>query len=115
MKINEINLGFLNIETWKLGDKIHKDFGDWMYEKPENYEKNLKKYEFIDNKEIILEANKDYTLKITYPLSNPYETKFNTGKKGMSREEFINLACKSYHYIYDIEDKTSEIKGDLIS
>jgi len=66
----------------------------------------------MNPKEIILSPNTEYTLKIDYPLNNPFVNKFKTGKKGMTRQEFVDMACEAYQYIYKIEDG-DEVPGHI--
>src|ERR1039457_396291 len=58
----------------------------------------------------VLKANTEYTLRVDYPLGNPYEEKFQTGKVGMSKEALINKICTTYKAIYQEEAATSGVK-----
>lgn len=60
--------------------------------------------------EVILDSDTKYTLKIDYPLTNPYLGEFITGKNGMTRQEFVDLACKTYQEIYNTEDEDVKMK-----
>jgi len=93
----EINLGYLSIADWKPGDRL---FGDWMYG-DEEYADEIRD---APADEIVLPPNTDYTLKIDYPLKNPFVFQFTTGPAGMQRKELVELVVDSYHRIYDEED-----------
>jgi hypothetical protein len=106
MKKTEIALGSINIENWKLGDPL---YDDWMKDDPDyQFEVNLKEGE------IILPGNEKYTLVIDYPLSKPFKNKFKTPTEGISRKDLIKIIVNCYHYVYDIEDRTSKIMSGHI-
>lgn len=111
MKSDKINLGYLNLSSWKKGDKL---FSSWMYE-PKNYPEYKKEIESTKPHEIILPPNKEYNLVITYPLSKKFETTVKTGEKGLTREEVVDLIVRCYKFIYDEEEATSKIKSGQIS
>jgi hypothetical protein len=102
MKKEKVNLCYISLEDWKEGDKLYQEWDD-----EEGSEKP-------DENEIILKKNKEYTLFIRYPLSNPYKKVFKTSIKGMSRKELVKLIVDAYHEIYDTEESTSKIMPDLI-
>jgi hypothetical protein len=105
--MKQINLGYIHMESYKPGDKI---FSEWFYEEKEYQEE-------IDNtlpEEVILPANKKYTLTIDYPLSNPFKTELKTGVKGKTRREVINFIVDSYRKVYDEENNTSGVKESFI-
>ena len=85
------------------------------YEKTwyEEYQEEMAK---ATPEEIILKKG-EYTLVIDYPLSTPFEKEFKVSKKGMTRQEFVDMACESYQLIYAIEEasegKTGNIPGML--
>lgn len=102
----EIQLGDVHIATWHPGEPLYPD---WMKEDGE-YDK-----EIAANKpgDVILPANKAYTLIIDYPLSTEAKIMLKTGKKGMTRSQFVNKVCKAYRAIYASEDRTSSRKARL--
>lgn len=65
--------------------------------------------EILNNKEIVLPPEKEYTLIIDYPLKNAAKFKVKTGKKGLSRAKLVAAIIKYYKKIYQIEDSTSDI------
>ena len=88
--------GLIYPGEWERGEDVkifHK-----MYKR---VDKILKLGSEIDYEEVLLEPNKEYTLKIDYPQKNPFSHKFKTSEKGMARQEFANLACECYHNIYE--------------
>jgi len=106
MKKNII-LGDIAMFNWKKGDDL---FPEWMH-KDSEYDDEIRNT--LPN-EIILPSNQDFTLIIDYPLHIPYKYQFNTGEKGMTREDFVKLCVDSYQFIYAVEDDTTTIKPGLI-
>jgi hypothetical protein len=63
----------------------------------------------LDNKELVLPSNKEYILKIDYPLSTSAKFKVKSGKKGITRGKLVSLIRKYYQLVYDIEDSPKKI------
>ena len=110
MKNKEIIAGYVYPGEWKgKGSSIWPEW--WINPDKTStwYDGEYQKEQEEDMKqsppeEVILESNTEYTLKIDYPLSNPFVAKFKTEKDGMTRQEFVDLACESYQHIYEVED-----------
>jgi len=107
--MKSIKLGDIQIEGYNEKTPLYPD---WMIE-DSHYKREIKETKEND---VILPAKTSFELVIDYPLSNEFRKKFKTGVKGMTRRQFINLAVKSYKYVYDTEDKdvghkTGNIKG----
>lgn len=103
----EIIVGnYVDIATWKPGDKL---YSTWMEEHPEEYGAEMGK---VKPNEEILPAGK-YKLTIDYPLSTEFIEEKEFGKP-VTREEMVKWIVDSYHYIYAIEDETSPIPAGLI-
>ena len=64
-----------------------------------------------DNKQIVLPRNKEYVLKIDYPLQTPAKFEIKSGTKGISRGRLVSLIRKYYQKVYDIEDRTTKVKA----
>ncbi len=83
----------------------------WNYYYDKNDEFHDKRCEkevkACDPKEIVLPPNREYLLKITYPVSKPYTAKIRTGKKGLTRLQLADKVCKHYRKMYDEDGKTS--------
>ena len=102
MKTKQIALGDIDISSWKPGDKLYPK---WMLEEDEDYA--------LDPKEEILEANVEYTLKITYPLSKPYVEKLKLDVP-TTREQVVSWIVDRYNFIYGVEDNSTTIKPEHI-
>lgn len=102
----EIRLGDVHIASWQRGDDLYPE---WMKEDGE-YDKEI---EANKPNDVILPANKTYILVIDYPLSIPAKIPLKTGKKGMTRSQFVDKVCKAYRAIYKAEDSTSSRKVRL--
>lgn len=100
----EIAVGSVQLDDWKIGDPL---YSEWMLKEPE-YAEEIK----IDPVEEILLIG-EYTLKIDYPLHEPFIEK-RVLDKSMTREEVVAWIVDRYHFIYDVENETSKIKSDLI-
>ena len=96
----EIELGYIDIANWELGDPL---FPEWDEDHSD-----------LEENEIILAGNQEYTLVIDYPLHTPFKHVFRTHDDGMTREELLKLIVDSYHYVYDMEERSSKIKSGLI-
>lgn len=59
-------------------------------------------------KDIWLEPNQIFEVKIDYPLSHPAKFKLRTGKDGMGIFGIATAICKKYQEIYDEEDERGE-------
>ncbi len=91
----------LNSTHIQSGEEYTSDM-DEVYDKP------------LNNKELILPPNKEYTLVIDYPLSTPAKRTFKSGKNGLSRGKFVSIVRSFYKKVYDIEDGTTKIKPAYI-
>ena len=109
-----IDAGYAYPGQWKgKGSPIYPSW--WIEDEDGEYAEDMAAN---PPEEVILPANKKYTLKIEYPLSTPFLADFETGKKGMTRQEFVDMACEAYQEIYRIEDgdvggPTPDIPGML--
>ncbi len=70
---------------------------------------------YIPDCRLVLKPNKIYTLIISYPLTNQYEQKIDSGKDGVTLRELVDLAVNAYRKIYEEEKKTSTLKEESIS
>ena len=68
----------------------------------------------LNNKEVVLPPNKEYILKIDYPLSTPAKFKVSSGKNGITRGKLVALIRKYYQKVYEIEDSSTKIKPKMI-
>ena len=116
-----IELGYIHMSRWN--NKTSRIFSDWIYReadpnsKDEYYRKLAKEIKETKPNEVILPANTTFTIKIDYPLENPFENTFTTGDKGMTRKQVINNVVKWYRHIYTQERKYGiwgHCLGDLI-
>lgn len=107
----KINIGAVQISDWREKCKKKKMMFsyDFYYDEKDEYfnEEYAKEVEDCPPNEVILPANKEYTLIIDYPVSVPYKVKFKTKSKGITRLQFADLVCREYHKMYKEEDKTS--------
>jgi len=103
-----IKLGVIQISDWNPKDKkmfswdSYYDKNDDFYD--ESCEKEVK--QCIPD-EVVLPPNREYTLIIDYPVSNPYKAKIKIGEKGMTRIKLANEICKHYRKMYAVEDGTA--------
>jgi hypothetical protein len=95
MNKKEITLGYVWPSHFSLGDDPWDDYHH------KEYPEHVKKY---PKEEVILPANKVYTLVIDYPLNKPFKGTFKTPSNGMNRQQFAELATKTYQMIYKIEE-----------
>ena len=95
MNKKEITLGYVWPGSFAVADDPWDEFHH------DEYPDMVKKY---PKNEIILPADKVYTLVIDYPLNKPFKGTFKTSSRGMTRQEFADLAAKTYQMIYKIED-----------
>jgi hypothetical protein len=97
MKEKTIELGHISLENYYPTDKL---FSDWNGILP------------LDGNEVVLEGEKDYVLKIDYPLSVPYIQTGRTPSCGVTRRELIGIIVDAYRAVYAMEDKTSGVPAD---
>ncbi len=102
MSKKTIELGAICISTWDPADG--QMFSYSYYYEDDEYKKEVAK---CNPKEVVLPPNEEYTLKITYPVSNPYKTTLKTGKRGLTRLQLVDKICKHYRKMYNEEDSTS--------
>jgi hypothetical protein len=103
-KEKEIGLGYIDLDGWIPGDKLYPT---WMDEDNEEYAETS-----MNPEEDILPAGK-YTLKITYPLSNPYIQTIDS-EVPIKRKSLVKLIAVAYRYIYIVEKQSSEVAPALI-
>jgi hypothetical protein len=103
-KEKEIGLGYIDLDGWIPGDKLYPT---WMDEDNEEYAETS-----MNPEEDILPAGK-YTLKITYPLSNPYIQMIDS-EVPIKRKSLVELIAVAYRYIYIVEKQSSEVAPALI-
>jgi len=104
--MKRVKLGYVHLASWERGESL---FPEWM-RKSKEYKKEVKE---TKTDEIVLPKNKTYKLIIDYPLNKPAKFTIKTGKSGLTREEVVDLCCKAYREVYDIEDNTSSFKAKL--
>ncbi len=103
-KTTTIDLGYVHMSSYTAGDSLDEYAAEDGRQAP-------------DPKEVVLKEGK-YSLVITYPLSNPYNGKFEVGKNGLTRGELVEKVIESYKEIYATEDDdvgapTGNISGML--
>ena len=104
-----IKLGSIQISNWT--PKSKKMFHDFYYDKNDefydkSFEREIKK---CAPDEVILPANSEFTLEITYPVKNPYRIKIKVGAEGMTRIRLVDIICKSYRKMYKEEDSAHKV------
>ncbi len=107
MKTKTIDLGYIHMSSYKHNSdlvEIHDD-------EPKYMEEQRIHKAACNPDEIILPANQEYSFTLTYPLNNPFVTKLNTTKNGLTRRQIVEFIIKSYKKVYSEEDKSSKIKA----
>lgn len=108
MANKNIKIGAIRISEWTPKDG--KMFSwDFYYNKNDEFycDEYAESVEMCPPKEVVLPPNKEYTLVIDYPVSNPYKAKLKTGKRGLTRLQLADKICKHYRKMYAIEDGTA--------
>lgn len=106
--MKNIRIGVVHISDWnyKRGKMFSYNFyydkNNEFYEK--SYEEDVKE---CDPKEVVLLPNTEYTLVISYPVTNNYKVKITTGKSVMTRIKLAYYICKHYKNMYAEEDGSS--------
>ena len=102
---NTIGLGYIDLDGWIPGDKLYPE---WMDDPKEVvYAEKL-----MDPEQEVLPAGK-YTLKITYPLTNPYIQEIDA-EVPIKRKSLVELIVVAYRYIYLVEKESSAVAPALI-
>lgn len=113
--MKHIELGAISIIDWEPTDKLYPA---WYDEEAEKGDADCKKwaegYQKLDPKEVVLAPDKEFILKITYPLTIPCEVKMKTGKKGITRLALVKKVITTYRKIYEVEDSTTNEKPGYI-
>lgn len=68
----------------------------------------------LDPDEVVLTEG-TYTLKIDYPLSNPYTEQFTTIPFGLTRRGLVNIIVRAYKAVYNAKDDPYGIWGHGLS
>ena len=88
------------MNVWTKGTPFFSDW--WFQETDKQYKDAIKE---CKPKQVILPAGNKYTLEIDYPLSKSFTVKIDTGEKGMTREDVVELIVNSYKEIYENDEQ----------
>ena len=98
MSNRTIHLGYIHMSSWtsesQLADDCYFDEEDSCYN-----EKFAKKVRALAPNGVVLKKGV-YTLKITYPLRNPFICTITVNEIGMTRRQLINRIVRAYKAIY---------------
>jgi hypothetical protein len=105
--MKEIPAGYLWVGQWTgPGFPIYPKH--WS-EKLEEGSNELVHQYYLTNKKIMEKNPPDevlkiktgaYKIKVTYPLSTPYEMEILIGKNGITRQRLMDLCAEAYHSVY---------------
>lgn len=103
MSNRTIHLGYIHMSSWtprsRLADDYYFDKNDDSYNRP-----HAKKIRALKPAEVVLKEG-TYTLKIDYPLSNPYTRMVTVREAGMTRRQLVSLIVLAYKAIYDTAEE----------
>jgi hypothetical protein len=108
--MSKINLGYVAMASYRKNTRLFPSY--WGEDNDDYGKKQRKEVEETQPNDVVLQPGK-YSLKITYPLSNPFEIVLNVGKGGMTRRELVNRIVESYKAIYKAEENPGNIPGML--
>ena len=98
MSKRTIDLGYIHMSSWtprsRLGDDYVFDPDDECYN-----DESSKAIRKLKPEQVVLKEG-IYTLKITYPLHQPYTRMVTVREAGMTRRRLVNLIVMSYKAIY---------------
>jgi hypothetical protein len=102
-KTVEIDLGYIHMDSYKPKSPLTPR---WWKNDPDMSQ------DTVDPKELVLKEG-EYSLEITYPLTNPFNTKFKVSEKGFSRRELVKFIIDCYQYIYKQEESEVGDPGNI--
>ena len=103
MSNRTIHLGRIHMSSWTPKARLAADYvfdpDDECYD-----DESSKAIRKLKPEQIVLKKG-TYTLKIDYPLSNPYTRTVTVREAGMTRRQLVNLIVLAYKAIYDTAEE----------
>jgi len=107
MKKKEILAGYLYPAEWKNpGDPIYPNYWsekpspERKYHTQEDYDRYKKEMDENPPEEVLDIKPGIYMLEVSYPLNEYYVVDVAVPKKGITRQELMDIAAAAYHHIY---------------